>query len=63
MRVTNDLLMAADGGFLSILVLLDLSAAFVTISHNILMNLLLVSLVFLSPGSRLIFLTVHSTYN
>ncbi len=63
MRVTNDLLMAADAGFLSILILLDLSAAFDTISHNIWMNLLSVSLVFLSPGSLLIFLTVHSTYN
>ncbi len=39
-RVTNDLLMAADGGFLSSLVLLDLSTAFDTISHNILLNCL-----------------------
>ncbi len=37
-RVTNDLLMAADGGFLSILILLNLSATFDTISNDILMN-------------------------
>ncbi len=49
MRVTNDLLMAADGGFLSILVLLDLSAAFDTISHNILMNRLCAICVFGIP--------------
>ncbi len=65
MRVTNDLLMAADGGFLSILVLLDLSAAFDTISHNILLNHL--SAIGISgiplAWSLLIFLTVHSKYN
>ncbi len=38
LRVTNNLLMAADGGFLSILFLLDFNAAFDTISHNILIN-------------------------
>uniref|UniRef100_A0AAR2LE49 Reverse transcriptase domain-containing protein n=1 Tax=Pygocentrus nattereri TaxID=42514 RepID=A0AAR2LE49_PYGNA len=38
LRITNDLLMAADSGFLTILILLDLSAAFDTISHDILLN-------------------------
>ncbi|KAJ8247213.1 hypothetical protein COCON_G00234620, partial [Conger conger] len=37
-KITNDLLMAADSGLLTILVLLDLSAAFDTISHNILLE-------------------------
>lgn len=37
-NVSNDLLVAADSGLLSNLVLLDLSAAFNTISHNILLD-------------------------
>lgn len=38
LKITNDILLAADSGLLSILLLLDLSVAFDTISHTILLD-------------------------
>ena len=43
LRVTNDLLMACDRGSVSILSLLDLSAAFDTLDHNVLLKRLRLS--------------------
>jgi len=37
-RITNDLLLSCDRGCIYLLVLIDLSAAFDTIYHNILLN-------------------------
>ena len=38
LKVSNDILMAADSGECTVLVLLDLSAAFDSIDHNFLIN-------------------------
>jgi len=61
-RVSNDLLMTANGGFLAILVLLDLSTAFDTISHNILMNRLSAIGIFGIPLAWFIYLANGTQY-
>ena len=42
-KVANDILMASDNGLVSVLVLLDLSVAFHSVGHNILLERLLFS--------------------
>ncbi|XP_034068927.1 uncharacterized protein LOC117544195 [Gymnodraco acuticeps] len=58
LKVTNNILLSADSGSLSILILLDLTAAFDTINHSILINRLPLALPVLpSPGLNPISLT------
>uniref|UniRef100_A0A671XTI5 Reverse transcriptase domain-containing protein n=1 Tax=Sparus aurata TaxID=8175 RepID=A0A671XTI5_SPAAU len=52
LKITNDLLLSADSGHLNILILLDLTAAFDTINHSILLSRLQTSLVLLFPGLK-----------
>ena len=63
MKVFNDLLLSMDEGKIYILTLLDLSAAFDTIDHAILVSRLehvyMVYQVKLSLGLNLIFVTVN----
>ena len=63
LRIVNDLLTAMDNNKICILTLFDLSAAFDTIDHQILLTRLqhffLAFLDLLYLGSRLIFLTEH----
>ena len=48
-KITNDLLLAADSGLLTILIVLDLSVAFDAISNAILLNRLISSGISHSP--------------
>lgn len=65
-RVTNDLLMMADAGFPSLLILLDLTAAFDTVDHHILCHRLHSSIglsELLWPGLHHISRTEQSMYH
>jgi len=63
LKITNDVLMAADQGVVTVIVLLDYSAAFDTVHHATALDILEKSLESHHPvysGSVAIYLDVHS---